>query len=65
MCGRYNIISDAPAWVTAFGLPDSAVNEIAKISQNYNVAPTQHVPIVRTLEEIAGLLVPQKCVATS
>ena len=23
MCGRYNIISDAPAWIVAFGLPES------------------------------------------
>ncbi len=47
MCGRYNIIPDVPAWLTAFGLPDSAGKEISNLSPNYNVAPTQHVPIVR------------------
>jgi putative SOS response-associated peptidase YedK len=51
MCGRYNIIPDAPAWVTAFSLPENAANEISEMSQNYNVAPTQDVPIVRKNRE--------------
>ncbi|MGH8549578.1 MAG: SOS response-associated peptidase [Methylococcales bacterium] len=53
MCGRYNIIPDAPAWVTAFGLSENAGKEISEMSPNYNVAPTQNVPIVRNNTETA------------
>jgi putative SOS response-associated peptidase YedK len=51
MCGRYNIIPDAPAWVAAFGITENAGKEISKMSPNYNVAPTQDVPIVRNNRE--------------
>lgn len=47
MCGRYNIIPDAPAWVTAFGLSENAGKGISEMSPNYNVAPTQDVSFVR------------------
>ena len=47
MCGRYNIIPDATAWVTAFGLSEEAGNTISDLAPNYNVAPTQDVPIIR------------------
>lgn len=51
MCGRYNIIPDARAWVAAFDLPDSFGTVISAMSPNYNIAPTQDVPIVRNNPE--------------
>ncbi len=47
MCGRYNIIPDITVWVTAFGLSDEAGKTISNLAPNYNVAPTQEVPIIR------------------
>ena len=54
MDGRYNIIPDAEAWATAFSLPDEAAKEISNIAPNYNVAPTQDIPIVRNNPETGG-----------
>jgi putative SOS response-associated peptidase YedK len=54
MCGRYNIIPDVPAWLTAFGLPNVAGEAISKLSPNYNVAPSQSVPIVRWNQTTGG-----------
>ena len=51
MCGRYNIIPDAEAWVTAFSLPDEVGKEISNLTPNYNVAPTQDILIVRNNRE--------------
>ena len=47
MCGRYNIVPDAEAWVSAFDLLEDAVTTISEMKPNYNVAPTQDVPIIR------------------
>jgi len=47
MCGRYNIIPDAEAWVTLFGLSEEIGKTISNLGSNYNVAPTQDVPIIR------------------
>ena len=51
MCGRYNIIPDTEAWVAAFSLAETAAHEIANLGTNYNVAPTQDVPIIRINRE--------------
>ena len=51
MCGRYNIIPDAEAWTTAFSLSEDFGEEISTLGPNYNVAPTQVVPIVRNNRE--------------
>ncbi|MGR9105328.1 MAG: SOS response-associated peptidase [Gammaproteobacteria bacterium] len=47
MCGRYHIIPDAPAWLKAFSLSAEAEETVSAIPPNYNVAPTQQIPIVR------------------
>ena len=47
MCGRYTLLPDAITWSTAFGLSDTATQQISMLSPNYNVAPTQDVPILR------------------
>ena len=47
MCGRYNIIPDAQAWITTFGLSEEAGKTISDLAPNYNVAPSQDVPIIR------------------
>ena len=47
MCGRYNIIPDADAWVAAFELSGDDKTTVEDISPSYNVAPSQDVPIVR------------------
>lgn len=47
MCGRYNIIPDAKAWVDAINiLGEALVAELKAQKARYNVAPTQMVPIV-------------------
>lgn len=51
MCGRYNIIPDPEAWITAFSLPEATGKEINDLAPNYNVAPTQTAPIVRYQHE--------------
>ncbi|MCI0667702.1 MAG: SOS response-associated peptidase [Methylococcaceae bacterium] len=51
MCGRYNIIPDADAWVAAFDLPEDAGTVVSEMIPNYNVAPTRDVPIIRTHAE--------------
>jgi len=51
MCGRYNIIPDAEAWVAAFSLLETVDQEITNLIPNYNVAPTQDVPIIRNNRE--------------
>lgn len=51
MCGRYILLPDAKAWTTVFGLPDAAAQQISMLSPNYNVAPTQDVPILRNNHE--------------
>jgi len=47
MCGRYTIIPNAETWPKAFGLSGDAAHQISILSPNYNVAPTQNVPILR------------------
>lgn len=47
MCGRYTLLPDAQTWIPAFGLPSGAVQQISSLSPNYNVAPTQDVPVLR------------------
>jgi putative SOS response-associated peptidase YedK len=47
MCGRYTLLPDAKTWTTTFGLTDATASLIASLSPNYNVAPTQDVPILR------------------
>ena len=47
MCGRYNIIPDVKVWVTVFGLSEEVGKPISNLALNYNVAPTQDVPIIR------------------
>lgn len=58
MCGRYTLLPEAHTWIAAFGLPAGAAQQISALSANYNVAPTQVIPIVRnrrasTLRELA------------
>lgn len=51
MCGRYNIIPNADAWISAFDLTVSARPVIESLAPSYNVAPSQAVPIVRSLQD--------------
>lgn len=44
MCGRYNILPNAYAFLDGF---DIAVNQIGQLSARYNIAPSQMIPIVR------------------
>ena len=46
MCGRYNLIPDASAWLDAFEILQDLLNEMAD-HPRYNIAPWQQVPIVR------------------
>lgn len=47
MCGRYTMLPDAEIWPEAFGLSGDAAHQISILSSNYNVAPSQDVPILR------------------
>lgn len=47
MCGRYNIIPDAEAWVNAFSLFGESEITLRQLEPSYNVAPTQMVPVIR------------------
>lgn len=49
MCGRYNIITDADALIEFF---DIAILDIdpEELRPNYNVAPSQNVPVIRGTE---------------
>ncbi len=47
MCGRYTLLPDAKTWSSAFSLTNAATQQISMLSPNYNVAPTQDVPILR------------------
>ncbi len=51
MCGRYNVIPNADAWISAFDLPVSARPVIESLAPSYNVAPSQAVPIVRSSQD--------------
>ena len=51
MCGRYAFYSPAEAVRRVF-----AVGEIPELEPRYNIAPTQHVPVVRAGEEGARSL---------
>lgn len=51
MCGRYTILPNAETWTKAFGLSDDIANQVSILSPNYNVAPTQNVPILRDNHE--------------
>lgn len=55
MCGRYSIIPEADAWVSAFDLSPADEEEISKWTPDYNVAPGRDVPIVRMHAEKGGL----------
>lgn len=46
MCGRYNIIPNAEAWIEAFGILQGQ-EVIEGLAPRYNVAPSQAVPSVR------------------
>ena len=53
MCGRYNLITDAQAFVDFFELRNSLA-----IPPRYNIAPSQNIPVVRRMDNHreAGLL---------
>lgn len=51
MCGRYNIIPSADAWISMFDLAVSARPMIEAIAPSYNIAPSQAVPIVRSSQD--------------
>jgi putative SOS response-associated peptidase YedK len=55
MCGRYTILPNAESWPKAFGLSEDAAYQISILSPNYNVAPTQDVPILRDNHETGEL----------
>lgn len=46
MCGRYNIIPNARAWVDAFAI-DLGLDVLEGMTPRYNVAPSQPVPAIR------------------
>jgi putative SOS response-associated peptidase YedK len=54
MCGRYTLIPEAKTWIPAFGLPRGTARQLSSLSPNYNVAPTQDVPILRNSPGGAG-----------
>jgi len=53
MCGRYNLITDAQAFIDFFELSNSL-----ELSPRYNIAPSQQIPAVRRVDNRreAGLL---------
>ena len=51
MCGRYTILPNAETWNKTFGLSGEAAQQVSILSPNYNVAPTQDVPILRDNHE--------------
>jgi putative SOS response-associated peptidase YedK len=51
MCGRYTILPNAETWTKAFALSEDVANQVSILSLNYNVAPTQNVPILRDNHE--------------
>ena len=53
MCGRYNLITDAQAFVDFFALSNTL-----PMPPRYNIAPSQNIPVVRLVENRreAGLL---------
>ena len=46
MCGRYNIIPNAQAWIEAFDIQHGK-DVILNLKPHYNVSPSQDVPAVR------------------
>ncbi|MDT8386770.1 MAG: SOS response-associated peptidase family protein [Thiogranum sp.] len=50
MCGRYNLITDAPALVESFEI-ENALFDPDELGPRYNIAPGQSVPIVRVGEK--------------
>lgn len=51
MCGRYTLLPNAEQWIAAFKLPREAKQAIETLAPNYNVAPSQAIPIVRNRGE--------------
>ncbi|MGH8557543.1 MAG: SOS response-associated peptidase family protein [Methylococcales bacterium] len=47
MCGRYNIIPGLEAWSAAFNLSNRATEFATSLEANYNILPSNQVPIVR------------------
>ena len=46
MCGRYNLITDAPALIEFFEI-EQTLFDASALQPRYNIAPSQDVPIVR------------------
>jgi len=48
MCGRYNLLPDAKAWIDGFEIARDLLSEI-EWRARYNIAPGQSVPIIRAV----------------
>jgi len=49
MCGRYNILPDAQAWLDAFCTAHDIINELA-FEASYNICPSHLIPVIRRIE---------------
>jgi putative SOS response-associated peptidase YedK len=56
MCGRYNIIPNARAWVTAWQIARDLLTE-SDWRASYNITPSRWVPVIRATARGDGLVI--------
>ncbi len=56
MCGRYNIVPDARAWVTAWQIARDLLNDL-DWQASYNITPSRWVPMIRATSGGDGLVI--------